>query len=159
MKTHPFPFIGAVALLAFIHGGCCKCANPTATPQVSPTPTPAPSPTPTAQCNLPPVPLDQPRSCRYEPPLKFEDVVVRAQNQVGREHPELFDGGGRVISTVAYTGWVATVLRSYGYCSVGGSNEEVGIKNTNDFDELYNIVTSGHEVWTGYQFTCRPPLF
>ncbi len=92
----------------------------------------------------------------------FEADVVRAQDQVRREHPELFDSAGRVISGGSYTGWVATTLRSYGLCAaaVGGDGtDEVGVKTTNEWNEQYDIVTGSRDTWTNYTVTCRPPLF
>ena len=148
-----------------LHWSCCGCDNqpsaPTAvvTPLPAATPTPSSSPT-TQSCNLPPVNVDRP-PCRSEPPPRFESDVVRAQDQVRREHPELFDSQGKVISEASYTGWVATTLRGYGLCAaaVGGAGDEVGVKTTNDFNEQYDIVTGGRDTWTNYTVTCRPPLF
>jgi len=146
------------------HFGCCNCdKNPTA-PVVAATPTPTPAPTATpaaASCDLPAVNVDT-RSCRPEPPPRFEADVVRAQDEVRRTHPELFDGEGKIISAQSYSGWVASVLRSYGLCAaaVGGDGtDEVGVKNTNDWNEQYDIVTGSRDPWTNYTVTCRPPLF
>jgi hypothetical protein len=143
--------------------GCCNCDdNPTAPVAGNPTPTPTPAPTPsTASCNLPPVNVDT-RTCRPEPPPQFEAQVVRAQDEVRRTHPELFDGQGKVISALSYSGWVASTLRSYGLCAaaVGGDGtDEVGVKTSNDSGEQYDIVTGNRDPWTSYQVTCRPPLF
>jgi hypothetical protein len=163
MKRVLIPMFLAVALWQI---GCCNCDdNPTA--PVAGAPTPAPSPTPTASpsptgCNLPPVSPDTARACRPEPPPQFEDIVVRAQDEVRRTHPELFDGQGKVISALTYSGWVASVIRSYGYCAaaVGGDGtDEVGVKTSNDWNEQYDIVTGSRDTWTNYTVTCRPSLF
>jgi hypothetical protein len=156
--------VGGLLAFGISQWTCCSCPNatsPTAAASApAASPTPSPSPSVGATCKLPPVNVDAP-SCRPEPPPKFEDAVVRAQDQVRREHPELFDGSGLVISQQSYTGWVATTLRSYGLCAaaVGGAGDEVGVKDTNDYDEQYDIVTGAMETWTAYQVTCRPPLF
>ena len=97
--------------------------------------------------------------CAAEPPPKFEAIVVRAQDQVRREHPDIFDSAGKVISQETYTGWVATVLRSQGYCAIGGTDDEISIKESSASSELYDLVTGGRDVWTNYVFTCRPSLF
>jgi hypothetical protein len=156
--------IGIVACAALWHWACCKCADIPTAPATSASPvaaaTPSPSSSP-AGCNLPAAtgtPI-----CRPEPPPRFENQVVQAQAQVRREHPELFDGQGRVISALQYSGWVASTLRSsFGLCAaaVGGDGtDEVGVKNTNDWNEQYDIVTGNRETWTNYTVTCRPPLF
>lgn len=157
---------GVLVLAGLAHWSCCGCDDKAASPNsptaaATPTPAPSASPTPSTQsCNLPAVNVDRP-PCRPEPPPLFEAQVVRAQDQVRREHPELFDFQGKVISDQSYTGWVATTLRSYGLCAaaVGGAGDEVGVKNTNDFGEQYDIVTGARDTWTNYTVTCRPPLF
>jgi len=156
--------VAACVVVGLVHWSCCNCDEPVSPPVVVATPTPAPTPTPTpssASCNLPPVNNADSR-CRPEPPPAFEADVVRAQDQVRREHPELFDSAGRVISGVAYTGWVATTLRTYGLCAaaVGGDGtDEVGVKTTNEWNEQYDIVTGSRDTWTNYTVTCRPPIF
>jgi hypothetical protein len=155
--------VAVVVSGALLHWGCCDCADqPTtpATPVAVVTPTPAPSAS-AAGCTLPAVNADRP-ICRPEPPARFEADVVRAQAEVRRDHPELFDGQGKIINPALYSGWVATTLKSYGLCAaaVGGDGtDEVGVKNTNDWNEQYDIVTGGRDPWTAYMVTCRPPLF
>ena len=161
----------SVVLLAIAaglwHVACCNCDDNPAAPAVAATPPPAASPapsatpTPSASCNLPAVNVDT-RSCRPEPPPRFEADVVRAQDEVRRTHPELFGADGRIINALTYSGWVASTLRSYGLCAaaVGGDGtDEVGVKNNNDWNEQYDIVTGSNEAWTNYTVTCRPPLF
>jgi hypothetical protein len=151
---------GALAVTAaLLHGSCCNCDDQPSTPTAvaTPSPTPAPTPTPVA-CTISPT-LPASFRCAAEPPPKFEAIVIAAQDQVRREHPEIFDGQGKVISQETYTGWVAQTLRAQGHCAIGGTDDELSIKQTNDWSELYDLVTGGRDVWNAYIFTCRPSLF
>lgn len=150
---------GALAVtVALLHWSCCGCDDKALTPTVVATPTPTPAPTPTPfSCTVGSIP-DVFR-CAAEPPPRFEAVVVRAQDQVRREHPDVFDLQGRVISQQTYTGWVAEVLKSQGVCAIGGTDDEISVKDSNASSELYDLVTAGRETWTNYVFTCRPSLF
>lgn len=148
------------AVMGLLHWGCCNCDDKVTAPTAVVTPTPAPTPTPTpatAACVVGPKP-DVFR-CANEPPPRFEAIVVRAQDQVRREHPEIFDGLGKVISQESYTGWVTTVLRSQGVCAIGGTDDEISVKDSSASSELYDLVTGARDTWTGYIFTCRPSLF
>lgn len=149
---------GALAVtVALLHWSCCGCDDKALTPTVVATPTPTPVPTPTPfSCTVGSIP-DQ-RRCAAEPPPRFEAVVVQAQDQVRREHPEIFDGQGRVDERI-YTGWVARTLIANGHCAIGGTDDEISIKDSNASSELYDLVTSGRDTWTNYVFTCRPSLF
>ena len=146
---------------ALFHWSCCGCDEKATTPTaVAATPTPAPSPTATPRtfaCTVSGLP-DQFR-CAKEPPPRFEAIVVRAQDQVRRDHPDVFDSQGKVISQETYTGWVARILREQGHCAIGGTDDEISIKDSNDTSELYDVVTGGRDTWTNYVFTCRPSLF
>jgi hypothetical protein len=155
-RTH---IAGALAVMAgLLHWSCCGCDDKATSPTVvatpTPTPTPAPTPTPCTISATPPADF----RCAKEPPPKFEAIVVAAQDRVRREHPEIFDGAGRVNQTT-YTGWVAQTLRSQGYCAIGGTDDEISIKENNQSSELYDLVTGSGEVWNAYIFTCRPSLF
>lgn len=156
--------IAVIGLAGLAHWGCCGCddkpaspSGPTAVATPTPTPTPAPTPTPVS-CTISPT-LPATFRCAAEPPPKFEAIVVAAQDQVRRDHPDAFDGQGKVINQATYTGYVAQVLRSQGRCAIGGTDDEISIKENNDSSELYDLVTSNRDSWTGYIFTCRPSLF
>ncbi len=154
-RTH---IAGALAVTAaLLHWSCCGSADQPLAPTVVATPTPTPAPTPTP-CTISPIPAQA--RCAVEPPPRFESIVIAAQDQVRREHPEIFDGAGRVSETI-YTGWVARTLVANGHCAIGGTDDEISIKpiGSNDFSELYDVVTSNRDVWNHYVFTCRPSLF
>jgi hypothetical protein len=148
------------ATVGLLHWSCCGCSDKATGPTVvaTPTPTPAPTATPTT-CNIRPTLPDSFR-CAAEPPPRFQAIVIAAQDQVRREHPEIFDGNGRVSQTI-YTGWVARTLIANGHCAIGGTDDEVSIKTpgSNEFSELYDLVTGSGDVWNNYIFTCRPSLF
>lgn len=147
-----------VVMAALLHAGCCGCDDAPTTPTVvaTPTPTPAPTPTPFA-CPVAGLPASF--RCAAEPPPRYEAQVVAAQNQVRREHPDVFDSSGKVISQETYTGWVATTLRAQGVCAIGGTDDEISVKSDSSASELYDLVTGGRDTWTSYVFTCRPSLF
>lgn len=156
-RTH---LAGALAVtLGLLHWSCCDCDKGT-TPTVvaTPTPTPTPSPTPST-CTISPT-LPASFRCAAEPPPRFEAIVIAAQDQVRREHPEIFDGAGKVEEKI-YTGWVAQTLVANGHCAIGGTDDEISIKppGSNEFSELYDVVTSNRDVWNAYISTCRPSLF
>jgi hypothetical protein len=145
-------------MVGLLHWSCCGCDDKATSPTVvaTPTPTPTPAPTPTP-CVINPFPSSF--RCAAEPPPRFQSIIIAGQDQVRREHPELFDGSGRVFSQEQYTGQLAQTLRAQGHCIIGGTDDEVSFKTSNEFSELYDVVTSGREVWNNYVFTCRPSLF
>ncbi len=145
-----------VVLAALLHSGCCGCDDAPTTPTVVATPTPAPTATPFA-CAVGGLPGSF--RCAAEPPPRFEAQVAAAQAQVRREHPDVFDSSGKVISQETYTGWVATTLRAQGVCAIGGTDDEISVKSDSSSSELYDLVTGGRDTWTNYVFTCRPSLF
>jgi hypothetical protein len=153
-------FLSRVVVLSvagLAHWNCCNCDDKvTSPPVVVATPTPAPTPTPTT-CTISGLPADF--RCSQEPPPVFESIVVAAQDAVRRDHPEIFDGAGKVFSQETYTGWVAQTLRAQGHCAIGGTDDELSIKKDNSSSELYDLVTSNRDTWTNYVFTCRPSLF
>lgn len=139
--------------------------SPTPTPTVTPSPGSSPAPsatatvtaTPTAgSCTLAPMPDGSP--CAAEAPT-FLAQVESAQADVLRTRPDLFDGG-RVRSEDAYVQEVARVLRTRGLCATqGGPKDEVAVKNSNNFNDQYDIVLGSGQTWTSYQVTCRPSRF
>lgn len=133
--------------------------TPTATPGSSPTPTasPAGTATPTGPaCTLAAMPEGSP--CKAEGP-SFQAQVEAAQAEVLRTRPDLF-AGGVVRSEDAYVQEVARVLRARGLCATqGGPRDEVAVKNTNDWNDQYDIVLGSGQPWTSYQVTCRPARF
>lgn len=168
--------LGAAVLLA----GIVSCNNsdtgqgPSATvsPSPSPTPTPAPSPSasPTvARCTLPDNPeCGAPEGpsgvfgcCRGESVRQFENQVDEAILIFKAQRPDLFNGDV-ALDQRAYVQGVAEVMNSrFGLCAKqGGPPDELAVKNSNSFNEQYDIqFGSGAIRLNGYQVTCRPARF
>jgi hypothetical protein len=152
----------------------CGSSSP-ATPEPAPTPTPTPAPTPTPNpgsfgafaCKLPPSSNPSadngPGSC---PELqgRLGNQVNAAIDKAEREHPELFnfnDMNGpspRVLDRALYHDAVAENLVQAGVCTII-QKEEIAVKNVNDFNEQWNIYTSGGFVRRRYVTTCSPSWF
>jgi hypothetical protein len=159
----------AIAALA---AGSFACGDDPApaptTPVATPAPTPAPTPTPAASlgCGLPPMP-DLRNECPKLTPELWEFVENAIQKTI-REHPAYFDftddlGGGayRVLNRDGYMKAVVANIQGQGVCA-HEEIEEIQVKNSNAFNEQYNIwVSSGH-VRHGprsYITTCFPAQF
>ena len=143
----------------------CNPTHPTPAESPSPSPTVAPD-LPVGGCGLPPGgPFER---CPVELPL-FNFEINQAIAEVENERPELFDfhdwQGGlsyRVTDRVRYHEEVVARLEKMGFCAVW-DGEEVGIKkDTNDFNEQYQVMTSlGYVRWGAgaYRSTCFPSWF
>lgn len=153
-----------IALLLVLGAVACGPTHPT--PAASPAPSPAPEPPVAARgCGLPPSGPYQ--RCPYELPL-FNFEINEAIAEVENEVPELFDfddwQGGlsyRVLDRERYHHEVVARLEKMGFCAVW-DGEEIGVKNTNDFNEQYQVMTSlGYVRWGGgaYRSTCFPAWF
>ena len=163
--------VSLLAALAVVAGlsACRHSHSPTEGELPSPMPSPTvspPFPPPLPPCPLPPG-GGSGESCPYEPAL-FALQVNEAIAIVENEHPELFDfGHGRsglsylVRDADRYARGVAYVLSTRGFCAIW-DGVEIGLKNTNEFNEQYAILTSdGYVRWGGgaYQSTCHPAWF
>ena len=158
----------AASTVASALGACRRSHSPTEG-EIPPTPSPpAPTPFPPA---LPACPLGpgggSGQHCPYELPqfaLPVNEAIAIVQN----EHPELFDftkhRGGLsylVVDPDRYTKGVAYVLSTRGFCAIW-DGEEIAMKNTNAFNEQYDILTfEGYVRWGAgaYQSTCYPAWF
>ena len=93
--------------------------------------------------------------CPEEEP-HFLDEIVRAIDITRFQHPEWFAGNQVRDGHVGdYVDQTVENLRRMGLCAFN-DGEEVAIKNSNDFNDQYDIITSGGGVWTNYTATCRP---
>ena len=153
-----------IAPLLVLSALSCGPTHPT--PAGSPAPSPTPAPVISALgCSLPPSGPFQ-RCPRELPVFNFEinEAIAEVENEV----PELFDfddgQGGlsyRVLDQKRYHEEVVARLERMGFCAVW-DGEEIGVKNTNDFDEQYQVMTSlGYVRWGGgaYRSTCFPAWF
>jgi len=153
-----------IALLLALVALACGPSYPT--PAASPAPSPTPEPPVSVRgCGLPPSGPWK-RCPRVLPLFNFEinEAIAQVQNEV----PELFDfndwQGGlsyRVLDRERYHDEVVARLEGMGFCAVW-DGQEVGVKNSNDFNEQYQVMTSlGYVRWGGgaYRSTCFPAWF
>jgi hypothetical protein len=130
-----------------------------------PTPTPTPTGPTTTSCPLGKGTVDT--RCNRTAPSFMGDVDA-AIDQLVTEHPEIFDtrdlAGPReykVKDVDAYYKGVASVLRTKGFCA-DYDLVELQVKNTNDFNDQYDIMISQGYVRRGagsYRNTCSPAAF
>ena len=158
---------GAAVIALFpLFSACGSSTPPTPVVVASPTPvpTPVPSPTPRAfQCGLASLPdlhIDCPK---LDPKLNV--YVNTAIENVIAQKPELFDfsnhlgeGSWKVRDRQKYIDAVVLAIHAQGICAKD-DNEEIAVKNTNLFNEQYNIWTSGGYVRRAYITTCVPAQF
>ena len=154
-------------------------ANPTPTPTLggpsSPTPTPAPSnPTPTpssppptgGSCSLPKSNNpDAPCSMQSQ---SFLSAVDKAITQLTQQQPSIFDMNNKTCENCyyvrdenAFVSGVIKNLNAAGYCAVY-DGEELGVKNSNSFNDQYDILVSSGYIRRGagsYRSTCNPSWF
>lgn len=157
-------------LLCVFLTGCLDVYHPpqpSPTPSETPTPveaqspapfeTPSPAPTtPPDLCDLPPS-TGTAETCILNPKTKpsFLEDIHEAQRLAENNG---FVVGGIVTHELAYTSEIARILRNMGLCAVSDL-DEVWVKNSNDFSEHYDIVSSWGEPWDGYAARCSPAHF
>src|SRR5450432_3180431 len=154
-------------------------------PVLTPTPAPAATPTPAAPApgNPTPAPPAPPsgstcglgpgngsgNNCPLEHPSFLSDVEA-ALDQVTSQHPELFNlkdtrGGCDncyfIKNTDAYWAAVTAAVQARGLCATN-DGEELAVKNTNSFNDQYDIVTGDGYIRRqlgSYRSTCHPAWF
>jgi hypothetical protein len=133
-------------------------------------PGPSPAPVPIivgGSCSLPAMPDNGncPRSSGG-----FLPDVEAAIDATIQQHPEYFNlndsiytGTYRLVDIHGYVDSVVLNLQLKGYCAATDSAyEEIGVKNTNGFNEQYRIYTSAGYMRRGdgsYRSTCYPAAF
>jgi hypothetical protein len=139
--------------------------GPAPTPADGPTPVPDPTPAPPMSgCRLPRG-TGTGEDCPRISPVFLGDVQA-AIKQLIQEKPSLFVKGScdecyEVTDPNAYLSGVVGQLGRRGFCAMY-DGEELAVKNTNDFNEQYDILSSGNAVRSGgesYRATCRPAWF
>jgi len=135
---------------------------PTPAPGGTPAPgaTPPPPPPPSGLCSLPPGPGPG-VNCPAESP-SFLDEVDAAITQLIQQRPDIFSGQGGnplVVKHSEYMNGVVANLRSRGLCAIVDSDDEIAVKNTNSFNDQYDILLSTGHVRRAYTATCRPAWF
>ncbi len=139
-------------------------STPDPGPPQNPTPTPPPN---SAACSLP-AGTGSGNNCPRTGE-SFLAEVDRAINLLVQQHPNLFDlrdargeGGYRVKDVRQFQEGVAANLRSMGLCAIADGGDEVAVKNTNAFNDQYDIVLSSGHIFRGagsYAATCSPAWF
>jgi len=148
---------------------------PTPTPAATPTPdpaaTPAPAPPqgPSAQSCPLPAGTGAGTDCPFVSPSFLREVEA-ALTAVVAENPQWFDltktRGGcencyRVLRPDQYVTRVAELITRDGICG-HYDGEELAVKNTNAFNDQYDIFTSDGYIrrqFGSYRSTCRPAWF
>jgi hypothetical protein len=160
--------------------------SPVAAPSLTPIapvpvgPAPAPTPGPTAPGDPPPPQATPapptasgcrlPRGtgtgeCPRTRPLFLGDVQA-AIEQLVKEQPSIFvkrgcEGCYDVTDPDAYLRGVVSQMGRRGFCAMW-DGEELAVKNTNDFNEQYDILSAANAVRSGgesYRSTCTPAWF
>jgi hypothetical protein len=148
----------------------------TAPPTPAPTPVPAPNPTPTptpaapaptgGSCGLPP--SNHPDAPCTMQSSSFLGQVDKAITQVTQQQPNIFDTNNKVCENCYYvknqgkfTSAVIANLNAMGLCAYY-DGEELAVKNSNAFNEQFDILTSAGYARRGagsYRSTCQPSWF
>jgi hypothetical protein len=118
-------------------------------------PTPPPTPAPPVLvfgCGLPRG-SGNGVNCGFENTVFF-GPVREAIARTMREHPEWF-AGEEVLEVGRYVDETVDNLRREGLCALN-DGEEVAVKNSNDFSEQFDIISSRGAVIQIYTATCRP---
>jgi hypothetical protein len=140
-------------------GGSGSGGGPTNPIPPTPTPTPTPVPTPepplSASCAKLPPGNPNPTSCRTEAPT-FLGEVADAVETLRTEQPAIFDGD-QVLNVGAYYVGLIKVLDREGLCA-DFDGEELGVTNSRDYSDVYDILTAKDRVRRFYVGTCYPSL-
>lgn len=175
MKKSLTHLLGALVVAGALAG--CGGSNNNLTPTVVATPTPTPTPTQTAtpttlSCGLAAMPdcaaPEGPRGvfgCCRQRTDELGEFVELAIRQVQATRPELFDGD-RIVNGLRDTELiqqliVRTLEQRFGLCAKITSDDEIGVKRTNDFSEQYDVIIGDGLAVNlhGYTVTCRPARF
>jgi hypothetical protein len=157
-------WIGLVAVAFALSSGACGGgdsgeggASPTV-PIVS-TPTPASGPTPeppvSASCAKLPPGNPNPSRCGTEAPTFLGDVE-EAIRTLRREQPGIFSGD-QILNVGAYYVGLVRVLDRQGLCA-DFDGEELGVTNTSDYSDVFDVQTARDLVRQYYVGTCYPAL-
>jgi hypothetical protein len=155
---------GLVALLTALTFGACgggsgSGGGPTdpIPPSPGPTPTPAPTPEPplSASCAKLPPGDPNPKRCGTEAPTFLGDVE-EAIETLRLEQPGVF-AGDRVVSVGAYYVGLIKILDRQGLCA-DFDGEELGVTNTRDYSDVFDVLTAKDQVRRFYVGTCYPSL-
>ena len=136
-------------------------------PGAAPPPPPAPPPPSSQSCGLPPG-NGPGTDCPRQSPFFLSDLES-ALTQLTQEEPGIFDkseiqGCGtcyKVVDVQRYITRMPKLMEQRGLCAMY-DGEELAVKNSNSFNDQYDILTSGMYIrrdMGSYRSTCRPAWF
>jgi len=150
----------ALATLSVCGGGDSGSGSGPTVP-IPPVPTPTPAPAPgvgaplSASCAR--MGLGDPKaSCRTEAATFLGDVN-QAIDSLRSQRPDIFDGD-RVLNSGAYYVGLIKLLDQEGLCT-GTDGEEFGVKSSNDYSDVFDLLTAKSQVRRFYVGTCYPAIF
>lgn len=148
-----------LTMLLAVCGDGDKTPSTPSTP--APTAAPTPTPTPAARTNCERIGLGTGAGvgCPRET-ASFQKEVNEAIARLRAQRPDMFDGRN-VLSVGQYLLGVIEILEEGGLCA-GYDGEELQVKNSNDFNDQYHILTSNFQFRDGtnsYRVTCYPAAF
>jgi hypothetical protein len=150
------------AITLSVCGGGGNSGSPSApTVPVTPIPTPTPTIAPTgepslsASCQRLPPANPTPNSCRTEEATFLTDVLD-AIDTLRREQPGIFDGDN-VVNVGAYYVGLIRILDRKGLCA-DFDGDELGVTNTKDYNDLFDVLTARNEVRRFFVGTCYPSV-
>jgi hypothetical protein len=144
------------------------------TPAPTPTPAPAPEATPTPEapaptggsCGLPA--SNHPDAPCSMQSTSFLSQVDKAIGLVVQQQPNIFDTSSKICDNCYYVknqdkfvAGVVANLTAMGLCATY-DGEELGVKNSNSFNEQFDILTAAGYARRGtgsYRATCQPAWF
>jgi hypothetical protein len=150
-----------LTLLLAVCGDGDKTPSAPSTPPPTAAPAPTPTPTPIARTNCERLGPGTGAgvSCPRQT-ANFQKEVDAAIDRLRSERPDIFDGRN-VRSVGQYLVGVIQILEDGGLCA-GYDGEELQVKNSNDFNDQYHILTSNFQYRDGtgsYRVTCYPAAF
>jgi len=157
-KTWRPALVGLAALILSVCGGKDSGSPSQPSVPVSPTPTPVVAPTPeppvSASCAKLPPAADK-YTCRTEQ-ASFKNEVDEAIDIVKAEHPEAFDGD-KVLNVGLYIVEVIKAIDKMGICA-DFDGEELGVANSHNFNDQYDILTAKGEIRRYFVGSCYPSV-
>jgi len=126
-----------------------------ATPAATPIPASTPAPVLSASCARLPPGNPNPTSCRTEAPTFLSDVEDAIDTLRG-EQPGLFEGN-QILNVGGYYVGLVKILDRKGLCA-DFDGEELGVTNTRDYSDVFDVQTAKNEVRRFYVGTCYPAL-
>src|SRR6185503_19861466 len=102
-----------------------------------------PAPPTGGSCSLPPG-NGAGQNCPVEGP-SFQSELDSSIDQLIFQRPDIFSGGGSsplVVKHSEYMNGVVANLRARGLCAIVDSDDEIAVKNTNAFNDQYDILLS-----------------